>query len=232
MAAALHLASREAPAAAAAAGAALGMSPAVAALFEEALRGPGGLILFAGAGRAATIRRAAGLAERPLVIPALAGRAEAERAAGAAQAGRTVLAGVDAADALGAIARLRATGLAPRLVAASLRAAFAGRRAARLCPSCRVPVQAAGGVAARLGFDVGAVVYEAAGCRHCAAAGEVAFYEAIGIDPAMRRLLACGGDPAIIASHAFRDRPDLGGAARALVRAGTIAPEEALRQSQ
>lgn len=231
MSPASDLALREDPAAA---GARLGMSDSVASLFAAALAG-GGLLLFAGpdgSGRGETIRAAARLAGDALVLPALRGRDDAERAAAAVAAGRLVLAAADAHDALGAIMALRAAGLEPPRIAAVLRAAFAQRRAARLCPHCRVPVQAAAGIAARLGFDAGAIVWEAAGCAACSEAGEVVLFEAIGVDPALRPLIACGGDAAVIAGHAFRDRADLGGAARALVRSGTIAAQEALRLAQ
>ncbi len=48
----------------------------------------------------------------------------------------------------------------------------------------------------------------------------------------MRRLIGGGGDLAILASHAYRDRPDLGAAARALARGGEISGEDAARLSR
>jgi general secretion pathway protein E len=209
---------------------------ALPALLGEALAAPGGgLLLFAGAEEAGcgeTICAAAAIAGDALVLPPIRTREEAAHAAVAVEAGRILLAAADAPTALGAIMALKAAGLEPPRIAAVLRAAFAQRRAARLCPQCRVPVQAPGGIAARLGFDAGTIVWEAAGCAACGEAGEVTLFEAIGVDSALRPLIACGGDAAVIAGHAFRDRADLGGAARALVRSGTIAVEEALRLAQ
>jgi type II secretory ATPase GspE/PulE/Tfp pilus assembly ATPase PilB-like protein len=108
-------------------------------------------------------------------------------------------------------------------LASTLQAVIAQRLVQRLCPECREPVQAQGSVSALLGFDPGAVVYAAAGCSACGDtgyAGQVAVFEAIHADPAMRRLINDGGDEAILASHAYVRAPNLGSAARTLVREG------------
>jgi len=46
------------------------------------------------------------------------------------------------------------------------------------------------------------------------------------------RLINDGGDEAVIARHAFVNAPNLGSAARALVKAGETTAEEAIRISR
>jgi general secretion pathway protein E len=217
-----------------------GMSESVAAIVLGALSSPGGLLLVAGpsgSGRARTIDAA--LASRPgancAVVGEIVSRRTADGAVQSALGGRLVLAAVAAADAVGAITALREWKVEPFLVAATLRAVLAQRRVRRLCPHCRHPVQAPGGLAALLGFDAGAIVWQAPGCGACDGSGydgETGLYEAIAVDIALRRLIGSGGDPAVIASHAFRDRPDLGGTARAMARDGVISGEDAVRISR
>jgi general secretion pathway protein E len=86
-----------------------------------------------------------------------------------------------------------------------------------------------------LGFDPGAVVYAPVGCDACdhtGYAGRTGVFEAIHADAALRRLINDGGDGAIIARHAFLNAPNLGSAARALVRGGITTPDEAVRVSR
>lgn len=203
-------------------------------LFRRALKAPNGLILIAGpegSGRTETLEEALSL--RPDAIAAeINDRKAADEALQSALGGGLVLGKVRADSAVGAIARLHALGAEPFLVAATLRAALAQKRVDRLCPHCRRPVQAESGLSARLGFDPGAIIYEAEGCEACGGRGrfgDAFLFEAIEIDMAMRRLIGSGGDSPILAGQAFRDRPDLGGAARALVRAGEISGEDAVR---
>src|SRR3546814_410667 len=123
----------------------------------------------------------------------------------------------------------------PFLLASTLRAVIAQRLVRRLCPHCREPVQASGSVSALLGFDPGAVIYEARGCGECGNSGfkgRIGVFEAVRIDDAIRRLINAGGDEAVIASHAFRNAPNLGSAARVLVREGVTTAEEAVRISR
>jgi general secretion pathway protein E len=96
-------------------------------------------------------------------------------------------------------------------------------------------VQATGSVSALLGFDSGTIIHEARGCGECANTGykgRVGVFEAVRIDDTIRRLINAGGDESVIASHAFRDSPNLGAAARALVRDGVTTAEEAVRISR
>jgi general secretion pathway protein E len=141
-----------------------------------------------------------------------------------------VLAPVQAGHAVGAIARLREHRIDPLTIAATLRLATAQRLARRLCRQCREPVQADGSVSALLGFDPGTFLYAPRGCPSCEGGyrGRIAVFEALPIDGAIRRLVRMGGDEAVIASHAYRDRPNLSGAARFMVRQGLIGAEDAV----
>jgi general secretion pathway protein E len=190
----------------------LGMTVGASAPFREAL--------------------AARLGEAPdaLVAGEIRDRAGAEAAVRAASS-RLVLAPIQAGHAVGAIARLRDHRIDPFTIAATLRLVIAQRLARRLCPQCREPVQASSNVSALLGFDPGTFVYVPRGCPGCEGSGyrgRIGLYEALPVEGAIRRLIGMDGDEAVIASHAFRDRPNLSGAARFMVRQGLIGAEEAV----
>ena len=162
-------------------------------------------------------------------------RETAEIAVQASLTGHLVLSTVHTNDAVGAITRMRDMKIEPFLLASTLRAVIAQRLVRRLCPSCRKPVQAQGSVSSLLGFDAGAIVYEAVGCDDCSGSGfkgRIGVFEAIRIDDTIRRLINDGGDESIIARHAFLHAPNLGAAARQLVRDGLTTPEEAVRISR
>ncbi len=162
-------------------------------------------------------------------------RETADIAVQASLTGHLVLSTVHTNDAVGAITRLRDMKIEPFLLASTLRAVIAQRLVRRLCPSCRQPVQATGSVSALLGFDSGTVIYEARGCSECGGSGyrgRIGVFEAVRIDDTIRRLINGGGDEAVIASHAFRNTPNLASAARALVREGVTTAEEAVRVSR
>ncbi len=159
----------------------------------------------------------------------------AEIAVQASLTGHLVLSTVHTNDAVGAITRMRDMKIEPFLLASTLRAVIAQRLVRRLCQNCRKPVQAQGSVSALLGFDPGAIVYEPVGCEECNGTGfkgRIGVFEAIRIDETIRRLINDGGDEAIIARHAFVNAPNLGSAARQLVRDGLTTPEEAVRVSR
>src|SRR3546814_5009346 len=59
----------------------------------------------------------------------------------------------------------------PFLLASTLRAVIAQRLVRRLCPACRQPVQAPQALAARLGFEIGTIVYQPVGCELCNGTG-------------------------------------------------------------
>ncbi|WP_121077835.1 GspE/PulE family protein [Sphingomonas trueperi] len=170
-----------------------------------------------------------------LMIDSLADRAAAAAAVQAAQAGRLVLAGIDAVDSVAAIQQLRAWRVEAFHLASALSLVIAQRLVRRLCPECREPVQATGSVSALLGFDPGAIVYASAGCVVCGGtgfAGQTGVFESIRGDATIRRLINDGGDAAILARHAFISTPNLGSAARHLARTGVTTPEEAVKISR
>ncbi len=159
----------------------------------------------------------------------------ADIAVQASLTGHLVLSTVHTNDAVGAITRLRDMRIEPFLIASTLRAVVAQRLVRRLCPSCREPVKADRSIAALLGFDEGEIIYRARGCEEChdtGFKGRIGVFEAVRVDPTIRRLIADGGDEAVIARHAFLNAPNLGSAARKLVRAGETTPEEAIRISR
>jgi general secretion pathway protein E len=74
-----------------------------------------------------------------------------------------------------------------------------------------------------------------AGCSECSNTGyrgRIGVFEAVRVDETIRRLSNAGGDEAVISSHAFRSMPNLGAAARNLVREGVTTAEEAVRISR
>ncbi|MES2443453.1 MAG: ATPase, T2SS/T4P/T4SS family [Pseudomonadota bacterium] len=239
---------------------ALGMTPRLIRTLAPVLKRGGGLVLVAGpaqSGRTTTLRALLGQLDDgtrnllavesagqfrealrqdadAILIDTITDRETAALAAQAVEAGHLVLAGIDAPDSVGAIRQMRALRVEPFQLASTLRAVLAQRLVKRLCRDCRRPVQAQGSVSALLGFDPGTVVYAPVGCERCDGgfAGRIAVFEAIHADAPLRRLVNDGCDGAIIARHAFLNAPNLGSAARALVREGVTTPEEAVRVSR
>lgn len=170
-----------------------------------------------------------------LMIDSIGDRAVAAAALAAAQAGRLVIAGIEAASAVAAIQQLRSWRIEAFQLASTMSLAIAQRLVRRLCGACREPVQASGSVSALLGFDPGTIVYAPAGCGACSEtgfSGRTAVFEWVRGDATIRRLVNDGGDAAILARHAFVTTPNLGSAARALARTGVTTPEEAVRISR
>lgn len=184
---------------------------------------------------AAAIRAALEQDPDVIALDGLDGREAAAAAAEAAEGGHLVIASIDAPDAVSAVRRMRDWRVEPFRLASTIAAVLAQRLVRRLCADCRRPVQAQGSVSALLGFDSGAIVFEATGCESCQGGGFTGMtgvFEAIVADGAIRRLINDGGDEAILARHAFLRAPNLGSAARALVREGVTTPEEAVRISR
>lgn len=162
-------------------------------------------------------------------------RETADIAVQASLTGHLVLSTVHTNDAVGAITRMRDMNIEPFLLASTLRAVIAQRLVRRLCTECREPVQASSAVAALLGFDTGTTIYEARGCEACGHKGykgRIGVFEIIRIDDDIRAMINAGGDESQIARHAFLHAPNLGAAARALVREGVTSAEEAIRVSR
>jgi general secretion pathway protein E len=162
-------------------------------------------------------------------------RETSEIAVQASLTGHLVLSTVHTNDAVGAITRMRDMKVEPFLLASTLRAVVAQRLVRRLCQHCREPHQADKSASALLGFDPGTIVYQAKGCGECNGTGykgRIGVFEAIRVDDTIRRLINDGGDESLIARHAFLNAPNLGSAARALVRDGQTTAEEAIRISR
>ena len=162
-------------------------------------------------------------------------RETADIAVQAALTGHLVLSTVHTNDSVGAITRLRDMKVESFLIASTVRAVIAQRLVRRLCPECRRPTEAASSLGAVLGFEPGAVVYEAGSCAACGNSGykgRIGLFEAVKVDDNIRRLINSGADEAAIAARAFRNAPTLAAAARALVREGVTSPEEAIRVSR
>ncbi|MGV3771005.1 MAG: type II secretion system ATPase GspE [Sphingobium phenoxybenzoativorans] len=162
-------------------------------------------------------------------------RETSEIAVQASLTGHLVLSTVHTNDAVGAITRMRDMKVEPFLLASTLRAVVAQRLVRRLCQHCREPHQADKSASALLGFDPGTIVYQAKGCSECNGTGykgRIGVFEAIRVDDTIRRLINDGGDESLIARHAFLNAPNLGSAARALVRDGQTTAEEAIRISR
>ncbi|MBB5710458.1 hypothetical protein [Sphingomonas xinjiangensis] len=146
-----------------------------------------------------------------------------------------IAAQADGEDAISTLLTLRRLASDRFALAAMLRLVLAQRTAPRLCAACRHPEQAYGSSSALLGLDPGAILWSAPGCETCAGTGqrdELAIFEGVEVDPAMRRLLYDGADAPLLARHAFLTLPNLAAAARGLARDGLIAPEHAVRISR
>lgn len=91
----------------------------------------------------------------------------------AALTGHLVLSTLHTNDAIGAVTRLRDMGLAPHLLAATLRLSMAQRLVRRLCPRCREPYVLTEFDAVLLGRPslAGATAYRPRGCLACAGRG-------------------------------------------------------------
>jgi len=162
-------------------------------------------------------------------------RETAEIAVQASLTGHLVLSTVHTNDAVGAITRMRDMKVEPFLLASTLRAVLAQRLVRRLCHTCREQVPADKAVSALLGIDEGTLIFRPVGCETCNHSGykgRVGVFEAIRIDDTIRRIINEGGDVSLIARHAFLNAPNLGSAARALVRDGETSAEEAIRISR
>ncbi len=162
-------------------------------------------------------------------------RETAEIAVQASLTGHLVLSTVHTNDAIGAITRLRDMKVEPFLLASTLRAIVAQRLVRRLCPQCRVEEPASAGLGSLLGLNADDIVYRPAGCTHCGNSGykgRIGVFEAVRIDPVVRKMINDGADESAIAQHAFRSAPNLSAAARALVLKGDTTPEEAIRVSR
>lgn len=206
-------------------------SPAHRRSLAQALAGPVGYAPWI-AGEAGTVEAAGRMDCDAILIDGLVDRSAAALAFDLARAGHRVIIAIDAVGAVAAIEQLRDLKVERHLLGAALRAAVATYAAPRLCPDCRLPVQARTSESALLGIDPGTVIYRPAGCGACDGtghAGSAHIFEAIVVDGPLHGLLAKGADAALIARHSFLTAPTLASAARTLTREGAITADEAIR---
>jgi len=167
-----------------------------------------------------------------ILVDGLADRAAASLAFDLARMGQRIVIAMDAISAVSAIEQFRAFKVERHLLGAALRAVVAVHAAPRLCPDCRLPVQAKSSESALLGIDPGTVIYRAAGCGCCDGtgyAGTAFVYEAVIVDGQIHGLLAKGADSALLTRQAFLTAPTLAASARVLAREGAITADEAIR---
>jgi type II secretory ATPase GspE/PulE/Tfp pilus assembly ATPase PilB-like protein len=208
----------------------LGMAASVRQAVGRAMSRPSGLVIVSGSGKDETIAALRTHWPVPL-IGEIYDRITVTRATEAAEQG-LVIATCENADAIAALVALRRFASDRFALAATLRLTIAQRLAARLCTACRRPEQAFGSTSALLGFDPGTILWVSDGCDACEGTGRrgsIGVFEAIEVDPAMRKLLYDGADPPMLARHAFLTAPNFASAARALARDGLIAAEDAVR---
>ena len=137
-------------------------------------------------------------------------------------------------DAVSVVTRLGDMGLAPALIAATLRLCLAQRLVRRLCRACARPVALAPESAAALGMPeaAGAVVHEPNGCLYCAGRGydgQTGLFELARITAPVAAVVARGAPVEQVLEAASADgvrtlRDD--GAAKA--RAGAVAVRDVL----
>lgn len=214
-------------------GALLAISPTASGrrALAESLAGPAGYAPWISGERRAL--EAAGQMDcDAILIDGVADRAAAALAFDLARAGQRIVIAIDAISAVAAIEQLRALKVERHLLGAALRAAVAVHTAPRLCPACRLPVQARTSESALLGIDPGTVIYRPAGCGACDGtgyAGAAQIFETVVVDGPFHGLLAKGADSALLARHAFLTAPTLATSARTLAREGVITADEAIR---
>ncbi len=153
----------------------------------------------------------------------------------AALTGHLVLSTLHTNDAVSAVTRLRDMGLAPHLLAATLRLSAAQRLVRRLCPACREAFALDAAQAALLGRRdlAGATVWRAHGCLACAGrgySGRTGVFELVTPDTAFASRIAAGAhEDALRALLAEAGTPTLADNAVAKLLSGETDIGEILR---
>ncbi|MDR0993887.1 MAG: GspE/PulE family protein [Verrucomicrobiota bacterium] len=154
----------------------------------------------------------------------------------AALTGHLVLSTLHTNSALGAITRLSDMGLAPHLIAATLRISIAQRLVRRLCPHCRRAVTLSEWDAALLGHPelAGRTAYEPGGCLACAGRGyngRTALFEVLAPDADLASQIARRvEETALAAELSQKGYRTLGDDAVRKILDGIISPEDARRE--
>ena len=119
----------------------------------------------------------------------------AEIAVRAAITGHLVLSTIHTGDALGAVERLEDIGVAPYMVASSLRGVISQRLVRRICPNCKTAYTPTEDELDDLGItlDPGQSLYRGKGCPQCfdtGYRGRIAVFEILTIDRKLRNMIA------------------------------------------
>ena len=158
----------------------------------------------------------------------------------AALTGHLVLSTLHTNSAVGAVTRLRDMGLAPYLLAASLRLAVAQRLVRRVCQRCAQPRELTADEVQQLGDLVRPglappaewTVVEPRGCMYCAGrgfAGRTGLFEVVRFDAAWGQRIARGDDePALLDAMRVEGVPTLVDAAVEAVSGGLVPLADAL----
>jgi type IV pilus assembly protein PilB len=150
--------------------------------------------------------------------------------------GHLVLSTLHTNDAAGAVTRMADMGLAPHLIAATLRIAIAQRLVRRLCPHCRVPYTVGEDEARLLGRPelAGRTAWKPGGCLACAGrgtAGRIALFEMLVPDAAIAGLIARGASREELgAALAAAGHVPLSGDAMRKIEEGLVCPADVRRE--
>ena len=150
--------------------------------------------------------------------------------------GHLVLSTLHTNDAPGAVTRLLDMGLAPHLLAATLRLAMAQRLVRKLCPFCRVPYEMGEEEAAMLGHPelAGKTAWRPGGCLACAGKGtrgRTGLFELLAPDRELEGVIARGGGASELgAALVARGHIGLAEDAIAKILDGTVTPGDARRE--
>ncbi len=137
-------------------------------------------------------------------------------------------------NAVSVATRLADMGMAPHLIAATLRLSVAQRLVRRLCQRCRHPVPLGEAHALALGIAgaAGETVYESAGCLYCAGrgfSGRMGLFECLSPSLELTALIAKGAPEVDLAAHLRRNHfKTLLADGAAKVRAGLTTVREVL----
>jgi len=157
----------------------------------------------------------------------------AEVATHAALTGHLVLSTLHTNDAPSALTRLLDLGVAPYLVASTVRAVLAQRLVRMICAHCKTATEIDPGAARRLGFPEGAVsTWAGVGCAHCRGSGyhdRIGTYELLTMSDAMRDAVAGRATSADLRRLMTKDgSPTLRADGVRLILAGITTPDEVL----
>ena len=149
--------------------------------------------------------------------------------------GHLVLSTLHTNDAVSSVTRLLDMGLAPHMIAATLRLSAAQRLVRRLCPVCREPVAITDAEASSLGVPalLGQTAYRPCGCLACAGhgySGRIGLFEFMAPDSEISALIAAGTrEGEIVDSLRRKGIPSLADDAAAKVLAGETTVAEVLK---